>query len=894
MMRWTNKLLLRLRSTFHRGRVDRELDEELHFHLERQIEENLAAGMSADEARYAARRAIGGIAQLKEECRDMRRVNLVQDFAQDLRYASRVLRKNPGFAAAAILSLALGIGINTAVFSLINAVLLRTLPVKNPEQLVVLTFGSEHRSDFSYPMYQDLRSGTSVLSGMLCRFTIPGSMNVSGHTERISLELVSGDYFQVLGISALIGRTLMPDDTRAPGGQPVVVLSNAFWKRRFGSDPGIVGKTMRLDGYPMTVVGITPAGFEGPEVGMSPDARVPITMYRAMLPTLPADLSMESRGWGWLDLVGRLKPGVSTAQAQAALNAVYIRARETEWKDWPAAERAQMLARGLWLEPGSRGISGLREGFSRPLWILMAAVSIVLLIACANVAGLLLARVMARQREIAVRLALGAGRGRVVRQLVTESILLSGTAAIAGLVMARWGSNLLVSFLPEGRFPVALNVEADSRVLAFTALVSLVTTFLFGLAPAFEITRPAAALALRAQAGSSGMQNSLAFRRGFMVLEVALSLVLLVGAGLFVRTLHNLKAFDIGYDRENILLLSLDPSLNGYTDDDAARFYEQVIQRVGSLPGVRSASVASMGLLGEGLTIQSVSVEGYQRREGARTGAWENFVSPGYFETLGIPVLSGRGFTPLDTKTAPKVAIVNQQFARRFFGNKNPIGRRFGFGTNRAEIVGVVRDGKYKSVQEETPELVYLPIEQRSDSPIVLHVRTVGDPGKLTAAIRREITDVDKNVLVYGVRTLEAQLDESLSQQRLVATLSSGFGFLAVLLAAIGLYGVMSYAVTRRTNEIGIRMALGAEGGEVIWMVLREALLLVGIGVAIGVPVALALAGSIASLLFGLKPTDPWTISAAAAVLFAVAAVASYLPARRAARVDPMEALRNE
>jgi predicted permease len=891
-MRCLEKLRLRGRTLFRRGRVERELDEELRFHLDEQIAENLAAGMSADEAHYAARRTIGGAEQIKEECRDMRRVNWIGDFAKDVRYALRIPGKSPGFTAAAVLSLALGIGINTAVFSLINAVLLRPLPVKNPEQLVVFN----HRNDISYPMYEDLRDGNAVLSGLLCRFTIPASMSSAGQTDRISAELVSGNYFQVLGVEALIGRTLTPDDARVPGAQPVVVLSNGFWRRRFGADPGIVGKTIRLDGHLMTVVGVTPAGFQGTEVGVSPDVRVPITMVRAMI---PEEVEISSRGWQWLDLVGRLKDGVSRAQAESALNALYMHAREGEldgvFKGIPPSAKAQVLAEILRLEPGSRGVSDLREMFSFQLWVLMAAVSVVLVIACMNVASLLLARAMARQREIAVRLALGASRVRVVRQLITESVMLVLIATGVSVVIAPWGTHMLASFLPEKRLPVALNLAPDFRVLGFAVIVSLVAGILFGLAPALQLTRSAVAPTLKAQASLSGLRGSLTFRKILTVAQVALSLLLLEGAGLFMRTLGNLKAIDIGYDRENVLLLELVPLLNGYSNDQSTRFFEQVTERVNQLPGVRSASFGSMGLLGPGLTRQSIHVEGDNTPRGEETGGWINSVSPRYFETLRIPLLLGRSFTVGDTKTAPKVAIVNQAFARRYFGNGNAMGRHFGIGdVSDIEIVGVVRDGKYKDVREKTPHLVYLPFEQNLGEPMTLYVRTVGDPAKVTAAIRREVRAVDANRPIYNVRTLEAQLDESLSQERLVATLASWFGAFALLLAAIGLYGVLAYNVTRRTNEIGLRMALGAGRGGVIWMVLREALLLVGMGVAVGVPLALVLARSLSSLLYGLKPDDPLTISAAAVTLFAVAAVASYLPARRASRVDPMVALRYE
>src|SRR5579862_248184 len=861
IMRWTDNLRLRLRSLLHRSELDHELDDELSFHMDQQIEANLAAGMAPAEARAAALRTIGGLAQLKEECRDMRGITWIEDIGKDVRYALRMLRKSPGFTTAALLSLTLGIGVNTAVFSLIHAMMLRSLPVKNPAQLVAFN----HRNDFSYPMYQDLRDGNTVLSGLLCRFTIPASMSAEGQTERISAELVSGNYFQVLGVEALIGRTLIPDDTRVADAEPVVVLSNGFWKRRFGSDPGIVGKTIRVDGYPMTVVGVTPAGFEGMEVGVAPEVRLPLTMFRAMIPGIPPQLQMSSRGWQWLDLMGRLKDGVNRTQAESALNTFYVQARQNEantvFKNMDREGKARLASEKLELEPGSTGVSGLRAMFSRQLWILMAAVGIVLMIACMNVASLLLARATARQREIAVRLALGASRMRVVRQLLTESILLVLIATSASLFVARWGSQILVRFLPEQRLPVSLNVKLDGGVLGFAIAVSFLAAILFGLAPALQATRAAVAPALKAQASSSGLRGALTFRKILTVAQVALSLLLLEGAGLFVKTLSNLKAVDLGYDRENILLVELIPVFNGYTNEQSSRFFEQVVERVGQLPGVRSASLGSMGIMGAGMTRQGIEVEGYTRRGDEKAG-WINSISPKYFETLGIPMLMGRRFSERDGKSSPKVAIVNRTFAQRYFGDADPLGRRIGVGNSKGiTVVGVVPDGKYKDVREKTPDVVYLAFAQNLDMVMTLQVRTVGDPGKMTAAIRREVHAVDANVPIYNLRTLEAQLDESLSQERLVATLSSWFGGFAILLASIGLYGVLAYSVTPPTTEIGIRMALGAERREVIWMVLREALIMVGAGVAIGVPLALALARSLASLLYGVEPGDPLTIS---------------------------------
>ena len=825
---------------------------------------------------------------------------------QDLKYGLRMLRKNTGFTAVAVLTLALGIGANTAPYSLLNAVFLRMLPVETPEQLVVVSTafvpGNDTRygQSFSYPLYRELRDHTGTLQGVIAYRTLATSLSVNGATERVTGELVSGNYFSVLGVKPFMGTMISAEDDEKPGSGgsrgPVTVLSYGFWRRRFGADPSVIGKSLDLNGQPFTVIGVAAPGFSGTEVGEAPDVFAPMMMQLTLLPWNANGLT--GRRNVWLRVMGRLKPEVSAQQAEAELTLVLQRFNQEDisrMSDLTPARRGRLLGQRITLLEGSTGTSGLRRKFSQPLTIVMVVVLLVLLIACANVANLLLARAMGRQREIAVRLSLGATRRRLLQQLVAESLVLSFWGAAFGLVISRWVRDLLLRFLPKAQ---NLDVSVDKHVLGFTLLLAAVTGLVFGLVPALQATKPNLTPALKGEL-TAGQPRHFGLRKGIVVLQVALSLLLLIGAGLFVRTLQNLDLVDPGFIRERVLLLSVDPSLRGYKADQAKVFFDRLLERVRALPAVRSVSLADCAPLGNH-TQSTVFVQGYQPRPDEPTlDPSKTTVAPGYFGTMGIPLLLGRDFSPQDSSSGAKVAIVNQTFARHYFPNQNAVGQRLGLTKDKfdVEIVGVVKDSKYGGLREAPTRMVYLPLAQGLNS-MVLHVRTASNAAGVADALREQVRALDKDLPVFDIRTVEQQVDLSLAQEKLVATLSGLFGLLALGLSAVGLYGVMAYSVGLRTREIGIRMALGARQGEVLWMVLRETFFLALTGITIGIPTALAAArlasSQIAGLLFELKATDPVSIGIAASVMVVIAALAGYLPARRASRVDPMVALRYE
>jgi predicted permease len=871
---------------FRRGRFESELEQEMRFHLEMAAEER---------GETVARREFGSLVRMREDTRSAWQIRWLEDLVSDLRYGMRALRRSPGFAAAAIFSLALGIGANTAIFTLINALLLRTLPVREPQQLVLVARSdmvSDRSTSFPYPFYRDLRDHNAVFSGVLCYTDMSPSLRVGASPERVTGELVSGNYFDVLGVRPYVGRLFTQEDDRVPGRVRVVVLSFGFWQRRFGADPGIIGRVIHLNTTPMTVIGVTPPGFDGLENGQSIDVRAPMMMQAEMFASAP---QLESRGSWWLGIAARLTPGVSRIQAEAAVRPMLFHYAQADGGPSMTQYRLRMLAsERIVLDPLARGTQHLGNQFRRALYVLMAIVGVVLLIGCVNIANLLLARSRGRQREIAVRLALGAGRGRLVRQMLTESTLLAALGGVLGIGIAYWGARAVVSFSPQ---TLTLDVAPDLSVLLFTLAVSMCTGLLFGLAPAIQSTRVSVTPELKGGDRSAGAAR-LSFGQILISVQVALSLVLLTGAGLFARSLHNLRTMDTGFDRRNIVVVKLDPRVAGYSAEQTNRFYGEVRSRVEAMPGVRAVSYAVMGLVEHNNWGSGIRMEGYTRPEGDR-GPLRNFVGPGYFHTAGNPIVMGRDFTAADTGASPHVAVVNEKFARFYFGKENPIGRRIGAegGKEPADyaIVGVAKDGKYASLREETPRYWYIPYEQYPMAlDLHLYVRTVGDAGAMTAALRRTIQDLDRNVLISDIKTLETQVDEDLNTDRLLAALATFFSLLATVLASIGLYGVMAYAVARRTRDRGIRMALGAERSDVLWLVLRQAMALVAIGIVIGVPVTLALARLVSSLLFGLQANDPVVLTLAGVTLAVVAAVASYLPAWRASRLDPMRALRYE
>lgn len=856
----------------------------------------------------------------------------------DIRFALRTFAKVPVFTAVAIISLALGIGANTAIFTLMDQVLLRALPVDDPEQLVqIYARGSHYGSNWgsnsmSYPMYRDFRDQNQIFEGMICRFATASSLSHSGSTERVNAELVSGNYFPVLGIRAAAGRLVTPDDDKVPGAGAVVVLSHDYWQSRFSGKSEILGQTIRINNFPMTVIGIAQAGFHGVDLGYNPQIMVPVSMKRQMTPGFGA---LENRRTRWVQVFARLKAGVTPEQSKAALQPMYqamIRdeVQQEAFRNATKYTRDQFLRSWIDVVPGAQGSPQFRERFSRPLTVLMCIVGFVLLIACANVANLLLARATARQKEIAVRLAMGARRSRIISQLLCESVMLSVAGGVAGMLLAIWLNSYLLSVMPQGGSPLPIHATPDLRVFAFTFAVSVLTGIIFGLVPALQSTKTDVASTLKDQAGSVTSTGSILFRKGLVVAQVTLSLLLLIGCGLFLRSLHNLKTLDPGFQTSRLLSFALNPVLSGYDPAKTRGFYKNLETRLAALPGVQSVGIGQVRVLDGNRSDSSISVEGYRAKDGEDMNPWVNSISPGYFATLGIPVLAGREFRLSDERPLvpqsvvetldfnrdidrqrfreiekqlggpAKSAIVNERFAKYYFGSaRDAVGRHFGFGGNPGTptdiaIVGVVRDSMYSTLREQIPRQVFTPYIQGGAGGMNVYVRTTLDTGQMARAIRAAVAEADRSLPVFDLRSMEEQVDRSLVTERMIAMLSLVFGLVATLLATVGLYGVMAYTVGRKTREIGIRMALGAFGKDVIWMVMREVLVLIGVGVVMGVTAALLLTRFIEGQLFGLTPNDPATLGVAAFLLVAVAALAGYIPAFRASRVDPLRALRYE
>lgn len=828
----------------------------------------------------------------------------------DLRFAFRAIRRSPLFAIVAILSLALGIGANTAIFTLMDQLMLRPLPIKDPDQLVMLFQRGSHNGSnmglrmHSYPIYQDFQQKSAPFSEVLCRRLVATSVSVDNQTERVDAEMVSGNYFTMLGVTPALGRVFnSQEDDRVYGGHPVVVLSYEYWVNRFARDSKVLGRKILVNNYPMTVVGVSAEGFAGLDPAKSPQIRVPVQMKSAMVPEW-GWVKMDDRRNRWVQVFGRLKPGYTVESAKAPMQGLFSQIRQFEMTlpaaaKWSQYMRDQFMKGTLNLEPAATGFSNLRNNFSTALIVLMCMVGLVLLIACANVANLLIARAFARQKEIAVRLSIGASRGRLVRQLLVESMVLSVAGGGAGILLAIVMTRGLLALVPSEGAPLLIQPEPDLRILLFTILLTVVTGLTFGLLPALRASRPDLWSTLKDAVGSiAGSGGSLFLRKGLVAAQVALSFLLLFGAGLFVRSLQNLQAADTGFrELDNLVTFQLSPALSGYDDPRSVHFYDQLLAQMRSMPGVKSASYAAVPLLSGDEWDSSTRVEGHEAKDGEDMQAFMNALSPGYFETMGISIIEGRDFDRRDMKDESKVAIVNRKFAEHFFGNKSAVGRRLGRGGGRdakldTEIVGVVEDSLYEGPREGVRRQVFVPKWGKGSA--VFYVRAALGSASAYGTIRNEVRKLDAAMPVYKLTTLAGQLDQTLLTERLIAMLSAGFGLLATLLAAIGLYGVMAFVVARRTKEMGLRMALGAQPGEVIWLVMKEVLLLVGIGLAVGIPCAAALGRFVASQLFGLKAYDPMIAGVSMVLLITVSAVAGLIPARRASRIDPILALRYE
>ena len=839
----------------------------------------------------------------------------METLLKDLRYGVRGLLKRRGFAAIAVLTLALGIGANTAIFTLVNAVMLKSLPVEKPEELVLFSDATGEGTSlqdspttgkwtlFSYGSYEyfrdhdqsfeeiaALRSGTSRLSVRQVDSQASAAARASG-------QLVTGNYFSMLRVRAARGRVLTKDDDKA-NAQPAAVISHRYWETELNSDPGVVGKSVIINGTNFTVVGVTPREFFGERVRRPPDFWMPL----AFQPQIELRQSfLTNKEAYWLMVMGRLKPGVSMDQAQAGVN-LELRQFLTQEAGSELTEQRQKDIQNTFatLVEGQGGISGLRQIYSTPLHMLMAIVGMVLLIACANVGSLLLSRAASRKAEISLRMALGATRPRIIRQLLTESMLLATLGGIAGVLLAQWGVRVLIGLVAK---EAPLNIRPDAGVLLFTIGVSIVAGILFGLVPAIQASRVNLSSAIKEKTRTRSGFMRVSLSSLMVVMQVGLSMVLLTGAGLFARSLLKLQNQDVGFDPNNVMLLGIDPRLAGYKPAELASLYQQLLNRVGSLPQVRSVSMATYSPMSGTRRSSSIQVPGYEPQRDDDSVAQDILVGPKYAETLGIPLLRGRDIEQRDTPSSAPVAVVNSAFVERFFKDQNPVGRSFKFDEDEdekspgIEIIGVVGDIKSRDAREQPDPIIYRPILQVQDQgafSCTIHVRTNSDPTALTTQVRQIINQTDDKLPIFGVTTLSEQVHANLNDERLIAQLVSFFGALALILACIGLYGVMAQGVARRTNEIGIRMALGARGGNIAWMILRETLYLVLAGLVIGLPAALLGAKLIASQLFGLKPADPFTLIAASVVLTVVALLAGYLPARRASRVNPLNALRYE
>lgn len=817
-------------------------------------------------------------------------------FIRDLRYGIRVLFKSPGFLAAAVLSLALGIGANTAIFSLVNSVLFRPLPVKDSEQLVrIYTNDGERDSNpSSYPDYVDYRDQSEVFSGLIANSPMRVSLGDSGEVELVWGEMVSGNYFSVLGVTPILGRALLPEEERDPGANPVTVLSYGLWKRRFGGDPGLVGKTIRFNGHNFNVVGIAPEGFTGTFVGFAPDFWVPVSMQPQVW--LPGSDLLNRRTSQWLYLVGRLKPGVSLEQAQSRMNSLAEQIQQANGQTDVKKSIALFPANQVRVFPGVDSILTVVST------VLMVLIGSVLLIACVNVANLLLARASTRRREIATRLAVGASRMRILRQLMTESLLLSLMGGALGLLMAYWTTNLLMSFRLPTPISLSLNMRPDLRVLGFTLALSVLTAFVFGLLPAAQAARQDLVSGIKDGAASRGPWGK-RVRSMLVVCQVALSLMLLICAGLFVRSLQNAHAISPGFDVDRVMALSFDPSLRGYSAAESLRLSQQLIERVSALPEVQSATLSTGIPLTLEIRLEGVVIEGHEPAAGrSPTFIDMNAVGPGYFKTMGIPLLRGRDYTFNDGPDAPKVVIINEAMARRYWPNEDPLGKHFRLSGPQGaslEIIGLAGNSKYRTLGEDPIPFMYLPLLQQyepgdSSQGVTLLVRGAGNIKALLMPVRQEVQALDANLPIFNVQTLIDRISVSFMLPRVAAVLFGAFGFLGLLLAMVGIYGVLSYSVNQRTHEIGLRMALGAQQSDVLKLVLKEGMILVGIGILLGLLAALALTRVLASLLYGVSATDFLTFTVILLLFVAVALVAILIPARRATRVNPTITLRYE
>ncbi len=905
-----NELWLRLKALFRRRQFEQDLQDEMAFHLAMR-EEKLRTTGDNSKASAAAHKEFGNPTLVREHCREMRSFATLETIWQDLRYGARLLRHSPMFTAVAVVTLALGIGANTAIFSLTYQVLLQLLPVPHPEELVVLrspgpkqgrvSSDGDSAASFSYPMYKDIRDRSGrVFSGVLARYPVPLSVSGLGNTERANGELVSGNYFEVLGVTPALGRILSAQDETAPGANSVAVLSYGYWTRHFGNDPSILNKEINVNGMLLTVVGVSQAGFTGVEIGQLPDIFIPMTMKQQMAPNSDP---LDGRRNHWLAILARLKPGLSRSNAEAAVQTVFrpILEEDMPLEQIPPRQKDQFLARKLLLIDGSHGRPVVQQDARASLMMLTAMVALVLVIACANLAGLLTARGEARQHEIAVRLSLGASRTRILRLLLTEGSLLALCGAAAGLVIAPLLLRGIVQHIPRNAGLNGLRTELNLELLLFAFALAVITALIFALLPALRLVRSTAETNLKHQpAKTSPGTGAAGFRKWLIISQVVFTTVLLAAAGLFTQSLINIRDVNLGLNPDHLVEFSVAPELNRYTPEQTIQLVDRLQQSLAALPGVRSVSGAEIPVMADSESSSNVTAEGYTPAESERTDVGKNFVGPDYFSTMNIPLLEGREFRKTDTASSPKVAIVNEKFAARFFSGRDPVGKRIMFRQSNTykpdiEIVGLVKDSKHANPRAQVYPFAYVPLAQDDSlGHVTFYLRSSQDPVSLSGTIRAAVAGIDRALPVYGFMTVEERRDQSIYAERLMAVLCVLMAVLAALLAALGLYGVMAYIVARRTREIGIRMALGATRSGIAWLVLKEVMSMTFIGLLAGLGGALLAGHVIASQLFEVSGASPVILAGTTCLLSAIAFLAGTLPARRAAGVQPMVALHYE
>jgi len=872
-----NDLRYRLRALFRKRAMDRELQEELRFHAEQQLRKSLASGLSAHEAARRFRLDFGGPGQIQEECRDARGVALIEDLGRDLAYAWRVLAKSRGFAAVAILILALGIGANTAAFSFVNAILLKQLPVDRPDEVVQLNYRIRGRGpfqSFGYPDFREIEQDNRVFAGMLGGAPMKFHFAAGDTPAEVWGSIVSGHYFPTLGVRAILGRTLTPEDDGTEGAHPVCAISWRFWNDRFGADPSAIGRTVQLDAHPFQIVGVLQRGFGGISLNERSDIFLPMSMQEPFL-----GMKRDDRGYSWFAALGRLKPGVTIAHAAAVYDALMRRIKP----GWTGS-----------LEPVPQGVGDGRKRLGSPVLICLAAVGLLLLIACANLAGLLLARASGRAHEMAIRLSLGATRGRLMRQFLMECALVGAAGCAASLAVSAVLMKLMTSFLEAPNSNASFLVGLDPLVLAFTAALSLITVFGFGLLPAWQATRRLDVSAgLNARPGLGRAAGRL--RQVLIVVQLALGMVLLFGAGVLTRSLRQLQTTDIGLDPERVVTLNVDPGKNGYSTAATADFYARLLQQTQRLPGVTSAALSEIGVFSGNMFAAMVRVPGHTARDDEPNNNY-NIVTPGYFRTLGTPLLAGRDFTEDDRPGSPLVVIVNDQFVKYYWPGERVVGRHIrivGKGLPDAEIVGVAKTTRYQAMREDPQIIIYVPLEQKPLYPLTLEARTIASPAATIRLLRGLLRSLDPKLPAIAA-TLVEKRDATISRERMMAFLSTFLACLAAALVGIGLYGLIAYSVAGRTREIGVRLALGARPGAVTWLFVRQALMLAALGIVIGIPPALLGARFLKSIVFGVPAQDPVAAISACVLLALVAIGAALWPAGRGSRQDPVKALRYE